>query len=104
MKLADLVKRVTEYEAQIAPTSETALWGRFLDRMREITGIIPYNTDYCTNEEVPDDEAQWWLTAYESLLTLETMPHRIRNRIYDEFWEALDAGEARPDVLDKEEL
>lgn len=64
MKLAALTKEIRDVERRIAYGSETVLWGRYLDRMRETTGVWSPDPDECGDAEVDDDEAEWWRAAY----------------------------------------
>ena len=64
MKLADLTREIKDTDLYLAPGSETVLWGRFLHRMKEVTGIWSPDPDECGDAEVDDDEAEWWRAAY----------------------------------------
>lgn len=61
MEYAELVKKIKEHEKDLAPGSETPLWERFVSRMIELD-INPHDPQ---DQIIDDDEAKWWLTAYE---------------------------------------
>ena len=61
MKYQELYDTIKAYEREIAPGSESALWGRFVSRMYEID-IDPHDPQ---DQTISDDESQWWLKAYD---------------------------------------
>ena len=69
------VRHITEtircYERGYAPGSETVLWGYYCDRIMALTGTLPYAADIPDTVTISDDEAQWWITAYERYDELE---------------------------------
>lgn len=62
MILSELTAIVRGHEASAAPGSETGLWGRYCERMRQLTGILPYN-DTDEDPEISAEECAWWLQA-----------------------------------------
>ena len=65
MKLSIHYNDIREYEARLAPGSETALLGDWLERMREVAGgKLPRDRGAWHEIEIPDEEAAWWIAAY----------------------------------------
>lgn len=64
MTLAELTEEIRDYERDLAPGSETALWGEYCDRMRQITGLMPWDDD-AADRVIPWGESRRWLKAYE---------------------------------------
>lgn len=65
--LSDLTAELREIDRELAPGSETHVWGNYLDRMRDVTGVDPLNADVAETAIVPDAEAEWWRNAYAIL-------------------------------------
>lgn len=80
------------YDRPLAPTSETALWGRWCDRRRE--GLPADQTELL-------EEAAWWIDAYRSLglLTQAQDEGHATDEDAEEFWQQLDNGFAIPDIV-----
>jgi len=83
MKLAALTKDIRDIERRIAYGSETVLWGRYLDRMREVTGVWSPDPEGCGDVDIDDAEADWWLAAYAL--------YEERGDEYDDIQTLLDA-------------
>ncbi len=65
MKYLDLYTIAKDTERRIAYGSESALWGDFLNRMHEI-GAPDMHPEPDDSFEVTQDEADWWIDAYEA--------------------------------------
>ena len=63
MKLTELTERILIRERELAPGSESELWGDYCEDMRKLTGHLPYADDI-DGVDVPDDSAAWWLVEY----------------------------------------
>ena len=87
MKLSDLRRSVTAAEARLAPGSKTPLLGHWLERMRQLTGVVPRGApgEYAAIE-VPDREDIWWARAYEL--------YEAHGDEYDDIQELFDAVKA----------
>lgn len=66
MRLDILTDRIRDYERTLAPGSETALWGEYVEQMRDQVGVSPLR-DLDDYPDVPEDEAAWWIGAYRAL-------------------------------------
>ena len=65
--LSKLTAEIKARETELAYGSETMLWGDYCERMRQLTGVLPYNEDAVQDAgdpEIADDEAKWWMDAY----------------------------------------
>ena len=83
MKLSDLHEQIKEHERQLAPGSETAMLGDWLERMRVVAGELPDDVGEWDTIEIPDDEAQWWLRAYAIMTEHDGDEEWDLHRIYD---------------------
>lgn len=63
IELDKLTRLIREEERARAPGSETILWGEYCERMRKVTGHLPYE-DLEDSPTVSLVEAAWWLGAY----------------------------------------
>lgn len=70
MKLKDLTAEVRGYERSLAPGSETALWDEFWNAYRP--RLQGWETLDDSDLEIPEEEADEWLSAYEELEKEET--------------------------------
>ena len=69
MKLRDLTEQIRVYEREMAPGSETGLWGTFWGEYRE---KIEDDEDLDTTDIViPDEDGEIWLMAYQKLAEFE---------------------------------
>lgn len=58
---AELYKEIKGIDRSMAPGSETAMWGNFLEAMR-VAGIQDLHEP--ADQQIDAVEAQWWLDAY----------------------------------------
>lgn len=65
MKLIELTKKVKAFESELAYSSETPLWGDFLDSIEKNCKVNPLNAEDHDETKVDDAEALWWINAYE---------------------------------------
>lgn len=61
--LADLTATIRDAERELAPGSESGLWGEYCEDMRLETGVLPYH-DETDAVGVPPEVASWWLGRY----------------------------------------
>lgn len=69
MKLRDLTELIRDYERKLAYGSETTLWGAFWGEYRDkIEDDMDLDT---TDIDIPDNDAEVWLSAYEKMKEFE---------------------------------
>ena len=67
MSLRDLTEEIQSEERILAPGSETALWGEYLECMRRELGVYPIDdTDQLDATIVPPEQVAWWRGAYRA--------------------------------------
>jgi len=59
--LSTVTMYIRKWEREQAPGSETQLWGEYVKRMRDITGVTDVEN---SDAPVPEAEAEWWYKAY----------------------------------------
>lgn len=77
--LSDLWATVESCEGRLAYGSETAMLGDFWAAIRRLVDV-PKDPGLYDTVQVPKDEADWWIAAYEAL---EAEPSRDTQDIYD---------------------
>lgn len=73
ISLRTLTDAVRDMERAQAPGSETILWGDYIERMRQVSGVLPIG-DY-DDAAVPRAEAMWWLGAYAAHEAYDQQAH-----------------------------
>jgi len=61
--LGELTDEIRRNEHDLAPGSETSLWGDYLEDMRVQCGVIPIG-DYDRDLPLPPDAAEYWMDEY----------------------------------------
>ena len=80
--LRNLTDEIKALDTELAPGSETHLWGDYINRLSEVTGRDPL-TDYDNDVPVPDAEADWWRRAYGYL---KSHPDANTDEIINAVW------------------
>jgi len=62
--LTELTRTIRDYERQLGPGSETALWGDFITRAQQVAGVDVRGEEYDERTTFPATEATWWVAAY----------------------------------------
>lgn len=69
MKLRDLTEKINEFERELAYGSETVIWGPYF---AEYSDKIEDDEDLETTKlDIPDADAEIWLTAYAKMQEFE---------------------------------
>lgn len=94
----DLHDWVTDAEAQLAPGSETSIYGEYVSRIRELTGSHP--SELVGGDAISIDEASWWVGYYQAIdTTLDapdgvTLDEVMRREGYDQGIQRLQDADA----------
>lgn len=91
MTYADFADRITSFERDLAPGSETVLLG---DLVAELGGTLHRVIEERGGEEAPADLVDYWLTAYQAL-DLGATADEIRDM---EPWAAIGVARSRAAV------
>jgi hypothetical protein len=96
MTYRELREQIRDYEGELAYGSETTLWGEFYRN----PAVYREEGADDENDEVDEQEAIWWLTAYASLERYQDLPGATQDKYADEFFTAgLFNGDAEPSCL-----
>ena len=72
MTITEYTESIKRYERDLAPGSESALWGAYAEDVRRQTSILPWD-DAADETDCPPSVMEWWTRAYEIAASDPTM-------------------------------